>query len=110
MEDLNNNYEQICIMLNKSFANGTISSIGKDFEEIVKNQSLNNMTVSSVFGYLLFWWTESYDNPGDNKSRTILKNAILTFQNFAPEIYPQVWHRLQETHRDLVMDLFPERF
>lgn len=110
MEELNKEYEQLCIKLLKSFAAGTIDGIINDFTAIVKDNTINDMTAGSIFGFLLLWWTEDYKYPGDDKSQIIIKQSLLAIQEYRPVVYPQMWRHLQTTHLALVRKLFPERF
>jgi hypothetical protein len=111
MEDLNQNYESIVFELTKIFIkDASINIINEAFKKLAKDTSLNDMTAGSLFGYMLIWWTEEYKNPGDQKSMSIIKQSLMTIQEFRPVIYPQIWRHLQSTHLSLVSELFPERF
>jgi hypothetical protein len=111
MEEINQNYESIVLNLSRSFSDGTsVHTINKRFEDLVRHPLLNDATVGTLFGFMLFWWTEAYKNPGDQKSMEILKQSILTIQEHRFVIYPQIWNHLQTTHNGLVEELFPERF
>jgi len=84
--------------------------LSKEFDKITQDTSNTDDGVGSAFGFLLFSEFGKYEDTRDPEARDILKQAILSVQKNRKSIYPQIWRRLSETHLDLIMDLFPERF
>jgi hypothetical protein len=82
--------------------------ISKEFENITRDSTKTDDNVGQAFGFLLFYHFAEYEDKGDQKAREILKQAILSVKKNRKTLFPQIWRRLNETHLDLIEDLFPD--
>jgi len=83
--------------------------IVKKFEEITLNRNVSDEKVGETFAFNLFYWFGKYEDTGDQYARNILKQSILSVERNRKNLFPRIWNRLNETHYDLLIDLFPER-